>query len=55
MRTFHTAHNCSLELADLRWSRGQTCKTNKKVTGQVHGRHTIKLNDPEEVLNLGKL
>jgi len=52
MRTFQTPQNCNLGFATLGCSGGQKCKPNKKVTGQVHGRYTIKLDDPEAVLNV---
>lgn len=54
-RTFQSADNCNLGLAALGCSRGQKHKIDKKVTVQVHGRHTIKLGGPDAVLNIEKL
>lgn len=55
MRTFQTAHNCNLRLTAVGCSGGQKYKANKKVTGRVHGSYTIKLDDPDAVLNVEKL
>lgn len=55
MRSFHAAHNRSLGPADLRCAILEARHVNKTVTGQVHGRYTIKLNDPDEILHLEKL